>query len=284
MQNDFEPAVSASSDLLCVLGDITFPPKNVVSCINPTTREIVWQKVVGSPAGVIVSGRNVFVSYYGGDGIEKYDEKGSLLWTQTLTGVLYTYLHDNQIQTSTIPEKYVALDVETGSQIEELKGKDIIYSTDTERFVRGLGIESWSLNMSQINWSVEIGNIYLRLKPLFTDNTVFCRTGQIMGSVHAVNLQTGQVLWQTDSNIIGNVVFLQQDNQVIMVTRDGKLAAVDVQSGKQTIWVEFLQSPFILNGETNEVVGGYELAYDENSKTLYLLLGDSRQLFAFRVN
>jgi len=37
----------------------------------------------------------------------------------------------------------------------------------------------------------------------------------------------------------------------------------------------------VLNGEKR--VGGYEIAFDDSTQMIYILLGDSRQLFAFKV-
>jgi outer membrane protein assembly factor BamB len=284
MQNDFEPAMITLSDLVCFLGDVSYPPNSILSCINTETREIAWQKFSGSPAGMATLQNYVFVPYYGEKGVEKYDIEGNMIWDYPLTGHTYIYSYENQIQLFSIPEKFRVLNADNGARLEEVKGKQIIFSTATERFVKGVNLESRSMDMNVLNWSVEIGNKYLRLKPLFTENTIFFRTGQISGSVYAVNKQSGEILWQTDSNMIGNIIYLHREDKVVVLTRDGKLLVVDAKTGVQTVLVEFSETPFVLNGESATVVGGYELAYDENSKTIYLLLGDSRQLFAFRVD
>ncbi len=206
MQNDFEPSMSILPDLVCVLGDISYPPKSVLSCINATTREISWQKFSGDPAGITTLNNNIFVSYYGVKGVEKYDVNGNLLWKYPLTGVIYTYAYDNQVQLFMIPEKYIVLNADTGSQVEELVGEKIIFSTAMEKYsLQGLYLESRSKDTNQLNWSIELGNQQLRLKPLFTKDFVFFRTGQISGAVYAVNKKSGEILWQTDSNMISNI-------------------------------------------------------------------------------
>lgn len=281
-QNDFEPALSASSELVCFLGDTSFPPKNVISCIHPISREVVWQKFTGAPSGISVVNQETLVSYNGTKGIEKYNAKGDVVWSRALTGILYTYLYENQVQLFMHPERFLVINFIDGTTIKDVRNVDIIFSTPTESFVKNLNLESWSVDMSQINWSIEIGN-KVRLAPVITDDFVFFRTGQTIGSIYSVNRVTGEMLWQTNnSNIISNVVYLSQKKQILALTRDGKLISIDAQSGEQTIWGKFSKAPFVLNGE--EIVGGYELAYDEKSKVIYLLLGDSRQLFAFQVD
>jgi hypothetical protein len=61
----------------------------------------------------------------------------------------------------------------------------------------------------------------------------------------------------------------------------GKLLSIDRNSGQQIILAEFTSVPFVINGE--QQVGGYEVAFDDSTQRLYVLLGDSRQLFAFQV-
>lgn len=281
MQGDFEPAIGAADDLVCILGDSSFPPKSVVSCIDSKTRNLAWQKSTGAPAGIIVSPKEVIVSYDGTKGIEKYDRNGKLIWSYPVTGVLYTYVYGDQLQLFMHPDNFRVLKLEDGSVIEELKNQKVIFSTETKRFVKDVNLEAKSKDLSQVFWSVEKGN-QIRLRPSVLKDFVFFRTGNTMGPVTAVNQTTGQVLWQTDPNIISNIAYLSQNERVIILSRDGKLLSIDASTGKQEIWAEFSNTPFTLNGE--KVVGGYELAYDENAQILYLLLGDSRQLLAFRVD
>ena len=280
IQSDFEPAISAADNLVCVLGDLSFPPKNVVSCIDAMSGNPVWQKSTGAPAGIIVLPEAVIVSYDGIKGIEKYGTNGDLIWSFSVTGVLYTYVYDDQLQLFMHPERFQALRLDTGSVLEELKNQKVIYSTTTERFVKDVNLEARSTDLSQLLWSVERGN-KIRLAPLFTKDFVFFRTGNTMGTVFAVNQSTGHILWQTDSNIISNIVYISKDDKVVLLTIDGRLLFINAQTGEQETRADFSNPPFILNGE--QVVGGYELAYDESSGSVYLLLGDSRQLFAFKV-
>lgn len=281
VQNEFQPAIDSAGELVCVLGDISFPPKNIVSCIDTMSRELAWQKSIGAPAGIIVSPDEVIVSYDGTKGVEKYDTNGNLIWSYPVSGVLYTYVSENQLQLFMHPEKFQVLRLDDGSVIEELENQKVIFSTATERFVKDVNLEARSIDLNQLFWSIEMGN-KIRLAPLFTEKFMFFRTGNTVGSVFAVNQTTGQVLWQTDSNIISNIVYLPSYEKVVVLTRDGRLLSINAQSGEREVWAEFSNTPFVLNGE--EVVGGYELAYNENSRILYLLLGDSRQLFAFQID
>jgi hypothetical protein len=69
---------------------------------------------------------------------------------------------------------------------------------------------------------------------------------------------------------------------VYVISRDGQLLSIDNVGGKQTILAKFSSTPFILNGDV-PYIGGYEIAFDDSTQMLYVLLGDSRQLFAFKM-
>lgn len=282
-QNDFEPMISASDGLLCILGDVVYPPKMGLSCIDSLTGKTNWQTTVGISTAILAVHDGIYVTYGSRPGIDKYDFTGKIIWSHSFTGtgVLYIYSYGNQIQLFMHPERFLVLDSDSGNIIDDLKGKEVIFSTATERFALSFGIDSMPKDLSQINWHTEIRDT-IRLAPLFTDRFVFQRTGRVVGTLLAIDRTNGQVIWKTDNNVISNIITLQSRNEIVFLTRDGKLLAVDQNNGSQTRLAEFSRPPFTLNGD--DIVGGYELALDEKNKILFVLLGDSRQLFAFQID
>jgi len=283
LQNDFDAQISAGSGLLCLLGDIEYPPEKAISCIEGISNEVQWQKAPGNAMGILVASDGVYVSYIGfSPGIDKYDHEGGLIWSRTLTGsgIIYFYHYNDSIELFLHPERFLVLGAESEDEIENIKGVEVILKTSTEVFTKNAYLESKDLKSENINWSFEIGNS-IRLKPLFTDNYIFLRTGRVLGSALAVDRKTGDVLLNTEKNVISNVVYLPKTNQAVMLNENGFLLAIDVLNGQQTKLVEFSNPPFVLNGDAN--VGGYELAFDEEQSILFVLLGDSRQLYAFLV-
>lgn len=283
LQNNFDTQISAGSGLLCVLGDIEYPPETSMSCIDGISNEVKWQKAPGNAMGILVASDGVYVSYKGvSPGIDKYDHDGGVIWSRTLnaSGIIYFYLYDNSIQLFLHPERFLILNAENEDEIENTKGVEVILKTSTEVFTKNAYLESKDLNSEKVNWSLEIGNA-IRLKPLITDSYIFLRTGRVLGTALAVDRKTGDVLLSTEKNVISNVVYFPKTNQAVMLQENGVILAVDMSSGHQTQLVEFSSPPFVLNGDAN--VGGYELAFDEEQSILFVLLGDSRQLYAFQV-
>lgn len=283
LQNNFDTQISAGSGLLCVLGDVEYPPEKAISCIDGISNEVKWQKAPGNAMGILVASDGVYVTYKGfSPGIDKYDHEGGLIWSRTLTGngIIYFYHYNNLIELFLHPERFLILSAEREDEIENTKDVEVILKTSTEVFTKNAYLESKDLNSEKVNWSLEIGNS-IRLKPLFTDDYIFLRTGRVLGSTLAVDRKTGNILLNTEKNVISNVVYLPKTNQAVVLTENGVLLAIDMASEQQTQLADFSNPPFVLNGDAN--VGGYELAFDEEQSILFVLLGDSRQLYAFQV-
>lgn len=282
VQSDFRPQMDAGNGLICVLGDIKYPPDNAVSCIDGISNVVAWEKSTGDSTEIVISPNGVYVSYIGySPGLDKYDLNGELIWTRIFKGggIKYFYLYENSVQLFFIPERFLILDAETEEEIEDLKGADVILKTSTEIFTKTIYLESKDAISEKTKWSFEISN-RLSLKPLFTENYVIMRTGRVIGTAFVVDRKTGRMLFEKEG-VISNVVYLPESNQIVVMDENGFVLSVDVQSGNETKLVEFSKPPFFLNGE--EHVGGYELAFDESLNLLYVLLGDSRQLYAFQM-
>jgi hypothetical protein len=88
------------------------------------------------------------------------------------------------------------------------------------------------------------------------------------------------VLWEV-SNIIGNLAYSPDRQLVYALHEDGDLVAIDVNTGEETVIATFSPGPFIFHDGIDPCA--YQLAYDADERILVVYLGDSRQLFAFKV-
>ena len=87
-------------------------------------------------------------------------------------------------------------------------------------------------------------------------------------------------MWEVDG-IIGSLAYSSKKHIVYMLTEDGDILSVDENTGEKSAVVHFSSTPFIINGEN---IYAYQLAYDESEDILFVSLGDSKQLFAFKEN
>ena len=282
-QNDFQPMMSASSGLVCVLGDLVYPPQNKFTCLDSMNGTMAWQQPIRTPNGILVDSDGIYVSQGGIAEISKFDHTGKLDWnlSSTENTVKYMYLYNNQVELFLLPEKFLVLDKDSGNQVSVVDGEKIIYGTGTERFVVKYSLESRSFDLEKINWQLDISSSNLRLAPLFTDNLILVRTGRVIGTLLALNRTTGQTAWKTDNTIISNIGYWSAKNVLFALTESGQLLQINIESGEQSVLLNFSPEPFILYGDA--IVGGYEIAIDESHKILFILLGDSRQLFAVRL-
>jgi outer membrane protein assembly factor BamB len=97
----------------------------------------------------------------------------------------------------------------------------------------------------------------------------------------ALDIESGERIWKTENNVISNVA--ATDSKVFILTYDDELQILDIETGAliETIQVEPPINFF--DRDINPQAEGYQVAVDETNQILYLLLGDSNQLFAFRI-
>jgi outer membrane protein assembly factor BamB len=289
VENEFNAAITAGSGKVCFLADI----KNIkferkLFCLNGLNGDILWERQMQSTATAISFFDNgIYVAYSGGSaGVRKYDiETGKIDWSQYLhgTGIVYLYTFRDQVQLLTAPEIFYILNAVNGDIIRK-KSKDLINWTlieTTEITVIKTGYELHAIDTQTgtSKWSVELNDV-LNKQPLFSNDKVILRTGRTYGNASAIDLETGKEVWKTEDNIIGNPAYSPKTNRIYVLSRDGELIGIDKDNGRQISMTIFTPNPFALFGEKE--VGGYELAFDETSGTLFVLLGDSRQLFAFQ--
>ena len=191
------------------------------------------------------------------------------------------FIVNDEVQVSTNPFIFTILSKNDGKIIETKKGRgqDIYISTQRDTILPE--IQAIDTSTGEILWQQFDLHRELRMAPIFLEDRIIVRTGLTMGVVYAIDRATGEILWETEDNIVSSISYSPMKEKVYALTRDGQLLELDIKDGSQKVSVEFSSTPFVLNGEKR--VGGYEIAFDDSTQMIYILLGDSRQLFAFKV-
>lgn len=282
IQNDFTPAISAGYGVVCIMGDITSSFENSAVCLDGFSGKEKWHISLGDAIASEIDQDAIYIAYGRDSGVEKYDHQGKLIWSKSFnnTGLIHFYLFNKQVQIDLHPERFIILDSTTGDEVEQIKNTESIFKTSTELFDINTSITSKNPKSGDIYWSFETGKLIFH-EPLFTDQTIYLKTEKTIGTILAVSRQTGRLKWKTSREVISNVVFITSLNKLAGVSENGTLVFMNAMDGNQEMIAEFTDPPFSLNGEM--VVGGYEIAYDEMNKILFVLLGDSRQLFALKL-
>lgn len=281
-QNPFSPMTGAAEGKFCFLGNLSNQAEFKINCLNAANGNILWDVFAStSSSAFAVSSKGVFIGTTGIARIARYDLDGKFIWDTSFTGngVLRIYVVGDEIQVFNHPERLRVFDIETGDLLRKLDRDTIFIATGTEKFIYTYNLLLIDPNNDEVKWEADIKDV-VRMPPLFTQDFIYVREGEIMGRAYGIDRVSGKTLWKTDDNIISNIAYSPKKEKIYVLNRDGRLLGIDKNSGATSELVQFSNTPFILNGE--DQVGGYEVSYDENTNILFVTLGDSRQLFEFQ--
>jgi outer membrane protein assembly factor BamB len=291
-QDGFSPRMVADAGKITLIGGLDNSVfGNSLICLDSTDGHLLWQitdlpdEDPGYLSSLIADSGDLFVGYGGVPSVKKINiANGDLLWSQGLEGrgQLYIFVVDKEIQIPTAPFWFTALDRATGKILRTIKEDHILISTVEETFLRwGRGMRAINTKTGEILWEVELDH-ELTMQPVFTKNTIFLRTARDIGSVYAIERSTGQILWKTDDTFISDIALLDKKDLVYVINQNGEVWEINASSGERKPIIEFTNAPFQIYGPDG-TGRGYEIAFDNTEDILYVLLGDSAQLFAFMV-
>lgn len=286
----YMPKMVANAGKVVLVGRMLNDEEDKLICLGGSSGRVAWER--GDPehrergylSAISATPSNLYIGYGGVPSVKKLDlSTGDVLWSQSLPGrgLLYIFVIGDEVQIVTTLEWFTRLNADNGEMIEKVNGRGILFSTSQITFSPILrnNLQAEDTITGKLIWRVSLDR-ELRMAPLFTDDIVYLRSGETMGGVYAVQRSTGNILWKIDNIVISNIAVSPAKRLAYVLTQEGKLLGIDIDTGVSTTLIEFSNGPFTLNGE--EIVGGYELAYDQTTGSLFILLGDSRQLFAFK--
>lgn len=189
-----------------------------------------------------------------------YTLAGKKVWrTGLLTGgksVSYIHLVDGRLYTESATLHHI-LDASSGKRLE--------ISSDLEQF------------------QTDFSDWYFSNMSTFVGKYVFVReNSQFFSKAFAFNRENQNVEWQTADNVISNVVATEK--LAFVITYENELRILDAKTGKLVEKIQIEPSINYFSEEIDSESRVYQLAIDQTTQTLYVLLGDSNQLFAFRIH
>ncbi len=281
IESNSQPTIVAMPDLICLLGDIAYPPEQKLICIDGITGTTIWEKYTGTPSGILTDSGEIYITYGGRPGVEKYDLMGNFIWSRSLNGsnVVYAYLDSKNIQLFLHPENYIVLSRGNGETVFEQPGEEKIFSKDDYSYILDSGINAKSDDLDFLYWIYKLPN-ESRLIPLFTERHVFLRTGRTYGAVICLDRLTGEVRWETESFIISNIAYSQDTGTLYVLSKNAQLLSLNSETGELAVIANF--SP-LFPGD-NERWEPSQVAFDNETQTLIVYLGFSKQLFTMKIS
>jgi len=284
--NAYDITVDSLIGRTCFLGDLGKRGlyKNFI-CLENHSGRLLWSKPSGIHRTIAVTPEGIFITYSSPGEVKKFDVKtGDLVWDKNLGGtgsITLTYLN-NQIQVSTTnPETLLVLDMDAELIKRVRQGEQRIFlSTPNEIYVNLKGLQVLKADKSDVLWE-HTDMQDLRQVPVFTEDKIFLRNGaDFSGTAYALDRRSGELLWEIP-RIVGNLAYSRDQQLIYALREDGDLLAVDENTGEENVIAMFSPNSFIFFDGIDNCA--YQLVYNAEERMLVVYLGDSRQLFAFRV-
>lgn len=125
-----------------------------------------------------------------------------------------------------------------------------------------------------IIWQTKLDNHSINQAPVFAAGNIYVRTGIGIGKIFSVDRDSGQLIWDTDENVLGS--FAVSESRLYYLSLDGYLIGLNLETGVRETTAKF--SP----NELYNPNASYQVAYDGLTRNILLLLGDSAQMFALK--
>jgi outer membrane protein assembly factor BamB len=274
-----------AKNTLCYVApeDDSFFHQMALVCIDTHNGELNWigQADIGSSIAndekqVYVGGLNNLISVYN-------IENGQKIWhkwvdARSITDVA---VYDGFVSVTASPYFFSIFDASNGASQSGDSVPNMAYSSFAsngnfrfnydEAYISGYDIQDNSL-VWYVGFEYKI--IY---RPIFSNGLIIVRSGRDRGSIHVIDSNTGNLLWEKKDAVVGD--FGINDTTLFFMTEPGEILAVDVETGE-------IQGRLVLNGGTLNTQG------NAPSNTLYTVraiddvvlvyLGDTGQLFSFQ--
>ena len=247
--------LAAADGKVFILGRLGRNEESSVIALSASDGSLAWRASIGDEWDLSVTPDSLYV----GDStvvarVSSYDlETGGVQWSRHLwsNSILYIVAEGGRVSVNVNPDRFYVLGDDTGDILQRVRSSDPIFlSTDTVTYMRqpfSNALQAISVKDGELLWEVQVANgIYH--PPVFTENAIYIRTGiELGGQVYAIDRQTGEILWETEQNVVSNVAVAE--NTVFLLTEDGYLMGLDRDTGEAVAYVLFSPAPFLFSSQ-----------------------------------
>lgn len=221
-----------------------------VEAFDLVTGELVWETQLGdskSVANLAFSEQAIYSYTNAGDLYVLDPETGSILGVESTEGPVY--FEDGNVRYS------------RGQRLDVLKAVD----EDTGDLV----------------WQVALPDT-ISESPVVGSRFIFANPGSQLRSIHLIERKTGDYYWNIHEDVVSNVA-IDMDNSVgYFITQQGMIFELRPSDRSLELIATIKPAPLPLRGPESNI-GSYRVAFDTDSRTLFVFLGSSAQIFALDV-
>ena len=263
--NPYKKYIDVVNRVVAIQGSTNINSAYGLYAIDIMTGKLLWQVEQNAMATMVTIDKNFYLGESGGGSkITSYDsQSGVMQWDKSFffsSGIEDLVNYHNSLYAQVATSKHYWLNPGSGKSIYGVE-------MDSPPFFDydGCGDKIQS-------------PIY------FNDSIVFYTKNVLDEQICSIDSTTGNLNWKQEYNIISNVIVT--DIGVVFLVKEGSILSLDLKSGSENelTKITFSDLPFILSSTHDQIqVGNYTVAYDNENHYLIVYLGDSRQLFAFRI-
>lgn len=119
----------------------------------------------------------------------------------------------------------------------------------------------------------------MNFQPIAIGEDRIFQLGNILYTFQRISTATNELAWEIERDSISNSTLL--GDLLFYIAKDDKLKAINASTGKLLYETSIEPSIDFFNYQKDVQHAGYYLCSDTENRVLYIILGDSRQLFAF---
>ncbi len=115
---------------------------------------------------------------------------------------------------------------------------------------------------------------------VLNDNILIAQAGSGLYYGDIYDRVSNKKLWQVDGNSISNFIIINE--YVVWISSDDSIKVADIYSGEILGSITIIPSIDFFDPNPNKQYAGYYLCGDSQTNNIYVVLGDSRQIFAIK--
>lgn len=116
-------------------------------------------------------------------------------------------------------------------------------------------------------------------KQIIHGDLVISQNGNIVYGIFGENFQTNEIVWYIEENVISNIAILNEN--IFWISDEDQIHSFSLMDNTSQYIATIYPSIDFYNFDKNPQHKGYFLCADDENDILFVILGDSNQIFAF---
>jgi outer membrane protein assembly factor BamB len=258
---DDQAQLIAVAGKLIFIGSVAIDHPGRLIAFDDRSGNMIWQFGDTDEGVLAASPTNVFVGEVG-KVTSLNPDNGEIVWSTQLPftrSVTKLLVRDNVLYVDTVSENHFLLEIETGKILQTIS-----YASSN--------VPAWSDHIRDLEFADSI--MYFQKEDPVSNKVI---------EITALSELDGNQLWSSNVSAVSKIT--ANSLGVYVLTTDGKLLKFNPLNGSSDELIQFIptftQQHYSEGGTARDY--GYHVTVDEKNQLMFVYLGDSAQLFAYRL-